>query len=393
MIKGAMFKTAARAATLILALTMSSGTEASPGFVQTFGTMFTLADKPFYITGVNNHYLTYGTEGEVLRVLDDSVALGATVVRTFLQPVIGSLDQRVPTIWNWKNTADSSNLGVHGTYLLYWDAASGQMAINDGPNGMQKVDFLVAEAKKRGLHLIIDFLDFWPYTGGAQQIQAWYGSPDKNTFFFTDPHTKNDYKNWVGYVLERVNPITKVRYKDEPSIMAWELINEGNAEPLQLRRAWVAEMSAYIKAKDANHLIGSGNANIRASELSSDLTVPTIDFGTWHGYPKYSGLTASEFDEVIPRYCESAAVFGKPVLLEEFGYARSNHDQADAYAKWLDTLAHSHCAGWLVWRLVSPQDSGEYPVDEYDQFDVRNDGGPLWNVLKTATQRAAERSS
>ena len=99
-----MIKTAARAATLMLALTMSSGTEASPGFVQTSGTMFTLADKPFYITGVNNHYLTYGTEGEVLRVLDDSVALGATVVRTFLQPAIGSLDQRVPTIWNWKNT-------------------------------------------------------------------------------------------------------------------------------------------------------------------------------------------------------------------------------------------------------------------------------------------------
>jgi mannan endo-1,4-beta-mannosidase len=54
--------------------------------------MFTLAGKPFFVTGVNNHYLTYGAQGEVRRVLDDSVALGATVVRTFLQPVIGSLD-------------------------------------------------------------------------------------------------------------------------------------------------------------------------------------------------------------------------------------------------------------------------------------------------------------
>ena len=140
-----MIKWAATAATLVLALNISAGVEASPGFVQISGTSFTLAGKPFYITGVNNHYLTYGTEGEVLRVLDDTVALGATVVRTFLQPVIGSLDQRVPTIWNWKNTADSSDLGVHGTYLLYWDAASGEMAINNGPNGMQKVDFLVAE--------------------------------------------------------------------------------------------------------------------------------------------------------------------------------------------------------------------------------------------------------
>jgi D-aspartate ligase len=72
----AMVKTIASAATLILPLIMSSGSEASPDFVLISGAMFTLAGKPFFITGVNNHYLTFGTEGEVLRVLDDSVALG-----------------------------------------------------------------------------------------------------------------------------------------------------------------------------------------------------------------------------------------------------------------------------------------------------------------------------
>lgn len=231
-----MVKTAASAATLIFAFIMWNGAVASPDFVKTSGTMFTIRGKPFFITGVNNHYLTFGTEGEVLRVLDDSVALGATVVRAFLQPVIGSLDQRVPTIWNWKSTANSSNLGVHGSYLLYWDTTSGQMLINDGPNGMEKVDFLVAEAKRRHLRLIIAFLDFWAYTGGAQQIRAWYGSSDKNTFFFMDSHPKRDYKNWVSHVLERVNAKTGVRYKDEPTIMAWELMNEGNAVPSQLRR-------------------------------------------------------------------------------------------------------------------------------------------------------------
>jgi mannan endo-1,4-beta-mannosidase len=385
-----MIKTVASAATLILALIIWSGTEASPDdFVKISGSMFTIGDKPFFITGVNNHYLTSGTESEVLRVLNDSVALGATVIRTYLQPVIGSLDQRVPTIWDWRKPVDSSNLGVHGGYLLYWNTKAGQMAINGGPKGIDKVDFLVAEAKKRHLRLIISFLDFWDYTGGAQQIRAWYGSRDKNTFFFMDPRTKGDYQHWVSYVLERVNPKTGVRYKDEPTIMAWELMNEGNAEPPQLRHAWVVEMSAYIKAQDVNHLIGSGNANIQVSDLSSDLTVPTIDFGTWHGYPKFRRLSVSEFDNLIPQYCDLATKYRKPVLLEEFGYARSNHDQAEAYGEWLDTLAHSHCAGWLVWRLVSRQESGIYPIDEFDQFDVRNDAGPLWNVLKSATQRAA----
>jgi mannan endo-1,4-beta-mannosidase len=81
----------------------------------------------------------------------------------------------------------------------------------------------------------------------------------------------------------------------------------------------------------------------------------------------------------------------KPVLLEEFGYARSNQASAEAYTMWLDSLARDpNCAGWVVWRLVSRQDSGRYPVDEHDQFDIRNDGSAIWNILKAATARAAQ---
>lgn len=356
-------------------------------FVRASGTTFTFAEKPFFIAGINNHYLTYGTEAEVTQVLDDTVALGATVVRTFLQPVIGSLDGAVPTIWDWRSNADSSDMGAKGTYLLYWDIASSRMAFNDGPNGIQKVDFLVAEAKKRHLKLIIAFLDFWSYTGGAQQMQAWYYGHDKNMFFFTDPRLKRDYRNWVTYVIHRMNPKTGLHYRDDPTIMAWELMNEPNAEPDQLRMAWVSEMSAYVKSQDRNHLVGSGHANL------NDLPIPTVDFGTWHGYPIFLKMSPQQFDNLIPQFCALAAVYQKPVLLEEFGYARSNPDQVESYTKWLNTLTKDrNCAGWLVWRLVSRQDSGKYPVDEYDQFDIRNDGSTIWNSLKAVTIQAASRN-
>jgi mannan endo-1,4-beta-mannosidase len=366
---------------------VSAADPSATSFVRTSGTGFTVDGRPFFVTGVNNHYLTFGSQNEVTRVLDDAAAMGANVVRTFLQPVIGSLDGSVPTIWNWRSPADAYDLGVKGTYLLHWDPQKGGMAINDGPDGMQKADFLVAEAGKRHLRLIVTFLDFWAYTGGAQQMRAWYGSSDESSFFFRDPRTKRDYRNWVAHVVQRVNPLTGLAYRDDPTIMAWELMNEGNASPESLRLAWTAEMSAYVKSQDSNHLIGSGHANV--NEKLSDLTISTLDFGTWHGYPLYYKLTVRQFDDMIAEFCRFAADAKKPVLLEEFGYARSNPDQAKAYAMWLDTLVGDpDCAGWVVWRLVSRQDNGGYPADEHDQFDVRNDGGPLWNVLKEAVAQS-----
>jgi mannan endo-1,4-beta-mannosidase len=359
-------------------------------FVKVSGTAFTVDGKPFFVTGVNNHYLTFGSRDEVTRVLDDAVAMDANVVRTFLQPTIGSLDGSVATIWNWRNGADASDLGVGGAYLLYWDPRESGMAINDGPNGMEKVDFLIAEAAKRRLRLIIAFQDFWAYTGGAQQMRAWYGSRDKSGFFFDDPRTKRDYRTWVSHVARRVNPLTGLAYRDDPTIMAWELMNEGNAHPEALRLAWTAEMSAYVKSVDPNHLVSSGHANIAAkpSERLSDLAIQTLDFGTWHGYPLYYKLTVQQFNEIITEFCQLGVGAMKPVLLEEFGYARSNPDAAEAYAMWLDTLTRDpNCAGWIVWRLVSRQDSGRYPVDEHDQFDIRNDGSPIWNVLQAAAAR------
>jgi mannan endo-1,4-beta-mannosidase len=361
----------------------------APSFIETSGTDFTLDGRRFFVTGVNNHYVTFGSQDEVTRVLDDARAMGANVVRIFLQPVIGSLDGSVATIWNWRKIGDASGLAVNGTYLLHWDPRKHAMAVNDGANGMQKVDFVIAEARKRGLRLIIAFLDFWAYTGGAQQMRACYGSRDQSRFFFQDPRTKQDYRAWVSHVVQRVNTVTGLVYRDDPTIMAWELMNEGNARPESLRLAWTAEMSAYVKSLDPNHLVSSGHANVL--ERLSDLSIPSLDFGTWHGYPLYYKLTARQFNDMISEFCRLAVRAKKPVLLEEFGYARSNRDSAEAYALWLDTLVRDpNCAGWMVWVLVSRQDSGRFPVDEHDQFDIRNDGSAIWNILKAAAARAAQ---
>jgi mannan endo-1,4-beta-mannosidase len=349
-------------------------------FVKRQGTGFVLNGAPFNVAGINNHYLTFGSRQEVLRVLDDAVAMHANVVRTFIQPVIGSPEGApVSTIWDWKSNSDASNLGAKGAYLIYWDASRQAIGFNENGNGFERLDFVVAEAQKRNLKLLIAFLDFWDYAGGAQQMRAWYGSDDTNTFFFSDPKCREDYRTVVSYVLTRRNTITGTVYQDDPAIFAWELMNEPNIKPESLYLSWVADMAAFVKSIDQNHLVAAGYGHDRMA----DIDIPSIDFGTWHGYPLYFNITNDQFNALINDLCEIGRKASKPVLLEEFGLARSDPDQSEVYRRWLTTIRDNHdCAGWLVWRLVSRQDSGNYPEDQHDQFDIHNDGGATWSVLK-----------
>lgn len=363
----------------------------SDDFVHADGSQFRLHGHPYFVAGVNNHYLTFGSKQEIRRVLDDAVAMHANVVRTFLQPVIGSPDGSTPTIWNWQQNEESSNLGVHGVYLLYWDSQRREMKIHPGPNGMRRVDFLLAEAAKHHLKLLIAFLDFWSFTGGAQQMRAWYGSHDKYHFFFVDSRTRADYRVWVKTVIERRNTITGVRYRDDPTIFAWELMNEPEIRPASLRQVWIGEMARYVKSLDPYHMVTSGLANV--ADRLADRSVADVDFLEWHGYPAYYNLTTNRFNTIISEFCQEGHDSGKPVLLEEFGYARSNADQAEVYRKWLRTIQNDpDCAGWLVWRLVSRQDNGRFPRDDYDKFDIHNDGGPTWRVLREAAQALRAKS-
>ena len=76
-----------------------------------------------------------------------------------------------------------------------------------------------------------------------------FGARDR---FFSDETTRASYRAHVA-LLERTNTVTGVRYADDPTIFSWELMNESQvATPAgaAARRAWIAEMAAFIKARD-----------------------------------------------------------------------------------------------------------------------------------------------
>lgn len=75
--------------------------------------------------------------------------------------------------------------------------------------------------------------------------------------------------------MTRKNTITGITYRDDPTIFALELANEPRCndgyevsvglKPGTIIRAWVAEMAAYIRSLDPNHMV-SQSRSMKLSE-------------------------------------------------------------------------------------------------------------------------------
>ena len=386
-------------------------------FVGRKGTQFVLNGQPFPVAGTSIHYLGWGSKKEVDAVLEDARAMNFNVVRSILHSVIGSPDQSKPDakahIWNFKSTGDVSNMGMRGVYLLYWDADKNAWAWNDSTvNGLGRWDYVIARAGKLGLKLDLSLLDFWQWAGGAQQINAWYGKTDRYTSFYTDPRTKTLYKAWVSHVLNRRNTITGVQYKNEPAIFAWDLMNEPEVSSVELAQSWFREMSRFVKSIDANHLLTTGTEGFYdgrgGSDPQSELALPDIDFGTWHTYPVYHNISTDDVVGLIKRHAATAAIVGKPVILQEFGWSEKHPDQAEVYRKWTNAVRlDPNAAGWIVWRLegrVSPPPTrpfpegesealGDFPPDNGEGFGIHRNANPTAQALAQAAAAMKARTS
>jgi mannan endo-1,4-beta-mannosidase len=67
------------------------------------------------------------------------------------------------------------------------------------------------------------------------------------------------YKDHVSTLLNRVNTVNGRVYKNDPTILSWELINEPRCSGCEdLLQSWVSEMAAFVKSIDQNHLLTIG---------------------------------------------------------------------------------------------------------------------------------------
>jgi mannan endo-1,4-beta-mannosidase len=375
-------------ATLLTTLTVvarsGQAAHAAPaGFVTRSGAGFVLDGEPFRYGGTNNYYLNFHTAAAVDDVLDDAVAMGLSVVRAWGHIDRGSLDGVVPNV-------DGSGEKA-GVWTQHWDRAAGRPAYNDGPDGLERLDRLLAGARERGLRVVLTLTNNWRDFGGMDQYVTWYGGRYHDEFY-TDARIRQAYRDWATHLVGRVNTVTGVAYRDDPAIFSWQLANEprcvngnlpasGTCTAATLT-AWADEMSRHVKSLDPNHLVSVGDEGFLARGQAADwpydaadgvdhealLRLPAVDYGTYHLYPDHWSRTAAWGTQWIRDHLAAAAAIGKPTVLEEFGL-RDRATRDAVYAEWTSAVRTGGGAGWNFWILSGSLDDGSlYP--DYDGFTV-----------------------
>lgn len=134
--------------------------------------------------------------------------------------------------------------------------------------------------------------------------------------------------------------------KDHPAVWMWNLGNEPDlfAWPNSSDEgaAWVKEMVGLIKSIDPNRpvTIGlHGDGLHRDNGLRIDKVYAHTDVAVMHSYPMYTPWARQPLDpDFVPFTCAlTAALAGKPVLMEEFGGCTALPGESTYTMKWTET--------------------------------------------------------
>ena len=163
----------------------------------------------------------------------------------------------------------------------------------------------------------------------------------------TDKGYRNMFHDEVAIQAERLLLQTVVgALKDHPGIWLWNLGNEPDlfAWPNSSEEgaAWVRQMVDLIKSIDPNHpvTIGlHGDGLHRDNGLRIDKVYAHTDVAVMHSYPMYTPWSRKPLDpDFVPFTCAlTAALSGKPVLMEEFGGCTALPGEATYNMKWTET--------------------------------------------------------
>ena len=341
-------------------------------FVSTIGTQFMLGGQPFRFGGANVNPM-HGEEDR-RRAEDLFTALrqdNLSVAR------IWALGEGQPDATEWQIK-----------YVLF--QAGPERVIEET---LLHLDRVLLEARRAGVRVILTLSNNWADYGGVPMYLRWLVLPAEgmgNEAFYLDERAQALFGAHVGRIVNRVSSLTGIRYSDDPTILAWELMNESTIDTpagRQARLYWVREMARYIKTFDHNHLVAAGLWGYSMRSERADFiavhSLRDIDYVDSHLYLQNGQGNVSLqrlYDFLDDRAYLAEQIVRKPLVIGEFGFRT---DQGPKYlglprSRWFAELLRRHFqnqgAGALVWIYEpyhgKPRDFGVY-IDKPFTDDVR----------------------
>ncbi len=239
------------------------------------------------------------------------------------------------------------------------------------------LDRVLAAAAERGLRVIVVLANRWADYGGLPRYLREAGllpaddarreptELELGAFYDCAPCAAR-YRAHATRVVGRVNTLTGVAYRDDPTIFAWELANELTAHPRDRAALlrWVGDAARHVRSLDPHHLVAAGHLGYaRRSDRDTWLAVqrlPEIDYADAHAYPLRSGGVRTR--AALARFVDDRAqlahhVAHKPLVWGELGFGGGRRallggTRAAWFEAFLAQCRRDGVAGALVWHYA-----------------------------------------
>lgn len=332
-------------ASALVAATKVRSERTSNRFISRSGTRFVSRGLPYRIAGTNMWYAAYlgaaaptGNRDRLKRELDRLAAVGINNVRILGSSEFSPLRNSVrPTFRN--RTSHFNETLLKG------------------------LDHALAEMGKRGISAVIYLTNFWEWSGGMMTYLYWTNGgryvdmndpahpwpefADMASEFYGQTSAVRMFDDYVRALVSRRNSVTGRLYRDDPTILSWQLANEprpGGSDEAGRRHmaaylGWIDKTARLIKSIDPNHMVSTGSEGTQgcindAKCVVSAHSSPAIDYVNAHIWPQnWSWADPKDLEgtwptvernthDYIVQQLAIAKRLAKPLVIEEFGFPR-----------------------------------------------------------------------
>ncbi|MBS1368471.1 MAG: hypothetical protein HPZ91_00820 [Lentisphaeria bacterium] len=238
----------------------------------------------------------------------------------------------------------------------------GNVSTRLDPERLDRLDYLAAECRKRGIYLTIDLCSLrTPEPGEVPGFDRKLPIHEYKALLFLNEGLQRNFETFAASLLDHVNPYTGIAWKDDPALVLINLVNEntifhlaGRSESVkhEFERArgkaeteapsdsflaavhgrWFDRTSAFLRKRGVRALLSDQNF---VSEIPLTLLrerCDVVDNHSYWGHPQFSGkgrATVSASSSIGFGAQGIAAmfptrIFGKPFAVTEWDYVNPN---------------------------------------------------------------------